>query len=194
MSEFGQTPSQTVGPFFAYGLVPTQYSYPFRSLFDNRLAQPFAVGEHVRLFGTVRDGDGKPIEDALLEIVQVDAAGNPVNTLDQAQTSGFRGFGRVGTGTLGGGRYEFFTVKPGATDGAPHITMVVMMRGILLHAFTRVYFEDEAAANAADDVLNAVPAERRNTLVARRIASGAGVGYEFDIHMQGERETVFFDL
>jgi protocatechuate 3,4-dioxygenase, alpha subunit len=194
MSLLGQTPSQTVGPFFAYGLVPTQYSYPFRSLFNNQLAQPEAAGEHIRLFGCIRDGDGKPIEDAMLEITQLDAAGQPVRSLEQARTIGFNGFGRVGTGTLGGGRYEFFTVKPGASEGAAHINMTVMMRGMLLHTFTRVYFEDEAVANAKDEVLNSVPAERRATLVARKVSSGSGLSYEFNIYMQGDQETVFFDL
>lgn len=194
MSTLGQTPSQTVGPYFAYGLVPSQYGYSLRSLFTETLAQPHAAGEHIRLTGQVFDGDGKPIEDAMLEILQVDAAGSPVRTMAQARESGFRGFGRAGTGTLGQGRYAFHTVKPGAFDGAPHIQMVVLMRGMLVHAFTRVYFDDEGVANASDDVLNSVPADRRGTLIARREDQPGGVIFHFDIHMQGPKETVFFDL
>ncbi|MGD9944911.1 MAG: protocatechuate 3,4-dioxygenase subunit alpha, partial [Burkholderiaceae bacterium] len=110
--------------------------------------------------------------------------------------SGFRGFGRFGTGTLPGNRYEFQTIKPGSIgpDQAPYINVIVTMRGMLLHAFTRIYFDDEQAANAADPVLSAVPAERRPTLLARRQATPGGAVYTFDIHMQGPQETVFFDV
>src|SRR5690606_31283720 len=108
----------------------------------------------------------------------------------------FRGFGRVGTGTDPQNRYWFDTIKPGAIgDGqAPHINVVVMMRGLLSHVFTRIYFSDEAAANAADRVLGSVPADRRDTLIAMREEAPAGVIYRFDIRMQGDRETVFFDV
>ncbi len=192
----GQTPSQTVGPFFAYGLTAEQYGYPFNSLFPPRIAQPFAQGQHIRVTGRLFDGEGKTIADAMVEIAHVDAAGRAVTSREAAMASGFRGFGRCGTGTSADQSFEFHTIKPGAAapGTAPHINVIVTMRGLLVHAFTRLYFEDEAAANAADPVLAGVPAERRATLIAKRIALAEGVEYRFDIQMQGPNETVFFDL
>ena len=191
-----QTPSQTVGPFFAYGLVPTQYGYDLPSLFSPALAQPQAAGEHIVLTGCVYDGAGQTIVDALVEISQVDASGQPVTTVADAQSRGFTGFGRCGTGTLAGHHYAFTTVKPGAAapGQAPFINVCVTMRGLLVHTFTRVYFDDEGAANSCDAVLASVPAQRRATLLAQRSNSPAGPVYRFDIHMQGAQETVFFDL
>lgn len=192
----GQTPSQTVGPYFAYGLTPEQYGYDLRSLFGPRLAEPHAPGEHIRLHGQVFDGAGQPVDDALIEILHADAAGGLVQSAEQARAGGFRGFGRAGTGTAGAGGFAFDTVKPGATapDSAPHIDVIVLMRGMLNHAFTRIYFDDEPEANARDAVLAQVPAERRATLVARREQLPGGVAYRFDVRMQGALETVFFDL
>lgn len=190
-----QTPSQTVGPFFAYGLVPTQYGYDLPSLFGPVLAQPHAAGEHMVLTGRVFDGAGQAVVDALVEISHVDASGQPVTRVVGAQTSGFCGFGRCGTGTLADQHYAFTTVKPGAIHGqAPFINVCVTMRGLLLHTFTRIYFDDEAAANSCDAVLASVPAARRATLLAQRGNTPAGPVYRFDIHMQGAQETVFFDL
>ena len=191
-----QTPSQTVGPYFAYGLTSEQYGYDFRSLFGPILAEPQATGEHIRLSGRVFDGDGVPVPDAMLEIRQADAEGRFIASRAEAQASGFRGFGRCGTGTHPSLHYWFDTVKPGAAapGEAPCIDVIVTMRGMLLHAFTRVYFDDEREANACDPALGAVPAERRATLIAKRGAQPGGVGYRFDIHMQGPKETVFFDL
>ncbi len=191
-----QTPSQTVGPFFAYGLVPSQYGYDLPSLFTSELAQPQAAGEHIVLTGCVYDGAGQTIVDALVEISQVDASGQPVTTVADAQNRGFTGFGRCGTGTLPGHHYSFTTVKPGAAAArqAPFINVCVTMRGLLVHTFTRVYFDDEGAANSTDTVLASVPVERRATLLARRSNTPAGPVYRFDIHMQGAQETVFFDL
>ena len=190
-----QTPSQTVGPFFAYGLVPTQYGYDLPSLFSPVLAQPHAAGEHILLTGRVLDGAGQAVVDALVEISHVDASGQPVTTSLDAQISGFTGFGRCGTGTLADQFYAFNTVKPGAIAGqAPFINVCVTMRGLLVHTFTRIYFDDEAAANSLDTVLASVPAARRATLLARCCATPAGQVYRFDIHMQGALETVFFDV
>ena len=191
-----QTPSQTVGPYFAYGITPEQYGYDYRSLFGPVLAQPQTAGEHIRIIGQVIDGAHSPVLDAVVEISQVDAAGLPVTSREQVTASGFRGFGRSGTGTDAENRFEFHTIKPGSIGPgqAPHIDVIVMMRGLLLHAFTRIYFDDEAAANAKDPVLSSVPAERRNALIARREALPGGVVYRFDIRMQGPQETVFFDL
>jgi protocatechuate 3,4-dioxygenase alpha subunit len=195
-ADFGQTPSQTVGPYFAYGLTATQYGYDFDQPFDAVLALDNASGERIRLEGRVIDGDGNPINDALLEISQPDGEGRYPQTPDEARALGFRAFGRVGTGTTEGNRFVFHTVKPGAQapGEAPHINVIVLMRGLLLHAFTRVYFGDEAAANAKDEVLQSVPANRRHTLVAERVVQGGAVSYRFDIRMQGTDETAFFDV
>jgi protocatechuate 3,4-dioxygenase, alpha subunit len=199
MSKLQQTPSQTVGPFFAYGLTPAQYGYDFKNIFSPVLAQPQAAGRHIRITGQVVDGAGQPVGDALLEISQPDASGQPVTSVADAEAKGFSGFGRCGTGTLAHHFFAFDTVKPGvaAPGQAPFINVCVTMRGLLVHSFTRIYFDDEAEANAADAVLASVPAPRRATLIARREMTGsAGTGpvYRFDIHMQGEKETVFFDL
>ena len=192
-----QTPSQTVGPFFAYGLTPEQYGYPFRSIANGELAVTDAVGERIRLEGRVFDGEGKVVPDAMIEIWQADGQGRLAHTLDQrGSNSSFKGFGRVGTGTDREQRFIFNTVKPVSVDGrgAPHINVIVTMRGLLLHAFTRIYFSDEVAANANDPVLAEVPAERRQTLIAKREDTPLGPVYRFDIHMQGADETVFFDV
>ncbi|CDN62984.1 Protocatechuate 3,4-dioxygenase alpha chain [Burkholderia cenocepacia H111] len=197
MTTLKQTPSQTVGPYFAYGLCPQQYDYDLKSLFTPTIAAAHAEGEHVLLVGQVFDGDNNVVGDAVLEFTQVDGAGRYPASRDDIVTSGFTGFARVGTGTDPQQRFVVETVKPGrvAADEAPHINVTVMMRGILTHAFTRVYFDDEAAANAVDPVLNAVPSERRATLVAKRDAQpGRPVVYRFDIRMQGPEETVFFDV
>ena len=196
MSQLKQTPSQTVGPYFAYGLTPAQYGYDLKNLFSAVLAQPQAMGEHIRISGQVFDGAGQTVGDALLEISQPDASGQPVSSVADAEAKGFSGFGRCGTGTLPQHHYAFDTVKPAAAapGQAPFINVCLTMRGLLVHSFTRIYFDDEAVANSQDAVLASVPAERRATLIAQREASGTGPLYRFDIHMQGEQETVFFDL
>ena len=191
-----QTPSQTVGPYFAYGLTPEQYGYEFKSLFGPVLAEPEAAGEHIRLTGRVFDGDGVPVNDAMLEIRQADAEGHFVASRAEGRASGFSGFGRCGTGTHPALHYWFDTVKPGpaAPGEAPCIDAIVTMRGMLLHAFTRVYFDDEQEANARDPVLAALPAERRATLIAKREEADGMVVYRLDIILQGRGETVFFDI
>lgn len=195
-TNFGQTPSQTVGPYFAYGLTATQYGYDFDQPFDARVALDNATGERIRLEGRVIDGNGSPINDAMVEISQVDGNGRYPTSVEDATATGFRGFGRVGTGTDAQNRFVFETVKPAAEapGEAPHINVIVTMRGLLLHVFTRVYFSDEAAANADDAVLQSVPAARRGTLIAERHVQGGQVTYRLDIHMQGADETVFFDV
>ncbi|AOK32014.1 MULTISPECIES: protocatechuate 3,4-dioxygenase subunit alpha [Burkholderia] len=194
-----QTPSQTVGPYFAYGLCPRQYGYDLESLFEPALATPDAAGEHIVVIGQVLDGDGKPVNDALLEFTQADGDGHYPTSRDDVRQSGFRGFARIGTGTDPHHRFVVHTVKPGRTSetDAPHVDVTVMMRGVLTHAFTRIYFDDEAAANAADATLARVPADRRATLIARRepdTAARRAAVYRFDVRMQGELETVFFDI
>jgi protocatechuate 3,4-dioxygenase alpha subunit len=183
----GQTPSQTVGPYFAYGLAAQQYHYPLGQIADGAIAIE-SDKRRVRIVGRVIDGAGAPIPDALIEFWQADGEG-------RYGGPEFRGFGRQGTGTDAEGRFVFDTIKPGAAAGAaPFVTIVVLMRGLLSHVYTRLYFSDEEAANAADPVLSTVPAERRKTLIAARDTTANGSQYRFDIHMQGAEETVFFDL
>ncbi|MEX3690855.1 MULTISPECIES: protocatechuate 3,4-dioxygenase subunit alpha [Paraburkholderia] len=191
-----ETPSQTVGPYFAYGLCPQQYDFDLKSLFTANVVGPETPGEHITLIGRVIDGDGNAVFDAMLEFSQVDANGRYPASREEIAKDGFRGFARVGTGTDAQHRFIVHTVKPGVENAgeAPHLNVIVMMRGMLTHTFTRIYFEDEAAANAADPVLSAVPAARRDTLIARRSEQAGSIVYTFDIRMQGEQETVFFDL
>ena len=192
-----QTPSQTVGPYFAYGLTPEQYGYPLSSVAGPAMRGDDTDGEPIRIEGQVLDGEGAPVNDAMIELWQADAQGRYAHPADpRSSNAGFAGFGRCGTGTDPENRFRFETVKPGAvSDGqAPHINVAVFMRGLLTHAYTRIYFSDEAEANAADPVLGSVPADRRATLAAERTQDGGVTVYRFDIHMQGESETVFFDV
>jgi len=190
-----QTPSQTVGPYFAYALTPQ--SYGRRGIGSSTLTDMETTGERIRIEGVVTDGEGKPIRDALIEIWQANAAGvyrHPADIRADAQADPhFSGFGRAGTND--DGVFFFDTIKPGAIgDGqAPHINVTVFARGMLAHAFTRIYFADEAAANAEDPVLQTVPADRRDTLIAKPTRMAGGTVYRFDIHLQGDAETVFFD-
>ncbi len=194
----GITPSQTVGPFFKYGLTPNG-DYAWNDAFSADLVTADTAGDRVRIEGRVFDGDGAPVPDCMLEIWQADAKGRFADPKDQRPppNSTFRGFGRCGTDPNGG--YAFDTIKPGSVpdpDGqpqAPHVLLAVFARGMLLHAYTRIYFDGEAA-NAADPVLALVPAERRATLIAARAQGGGNAVYHFDIHLQGDNETVFFDL
>lgn len=191
----GQTPSQTVGPYFAYGLTPAQYGYGWTSIAGPQMASDATQGMRIRIEGQVFDGAGDVVRDAMVEIMQADSLGcfavppEPGSRVHPA----FTGFGRCGTGTDQHGLFWFETLKPGmaAQGEAPHASLILMMRGLLLHCFTRIYFADEEAANRADPVLAAVPQARRHTLMAKAAAPGV---YRFDIHMQGENETVFFDL
>lgn len=194
---FKQTPSQTVGPYFAYGLTAEQYGYDFNQIAGSSVADEDTQGERIRIEGRVFDGNGDVINDAMIEIWQADAEGRFAHPADPRRpNANFTGFGRCGTGTDPQNRFFFDTVKPGApADGeAPHLNVVVFARGMLVHAFTRIYFSDEAEANAKDPVMQLVPEERRNTLVASREDTPTGVRYRFDIHMQGDAETVFFDV
>lgn len=191
------TPSQTVGPYFKYGLTPGN-DYAWNDAFSNDLITPDVSGERIRIVGQVFDGEGKVIPDSMLEIWQADAQGRFADPQDTRATpnAAFKGFGRCGTDAAGG--FEFRTIKPGPVpepDGrvqAPHILLAVFGRGMTQQAITRIYFADEAA-NAIDPILALVPAERRATLMAQRDA-GSTVTYRFDVYLQGEKETVFFDL
>ena len=193
MAKLRQTPSQTVGPYFAYGLSPEQYGYQnLTSLADDQMAEGEIEGQRIRVEGCVYDGAGNVISDALIEIWQADALGRYAHPADpRGSNSTFKGFGRCGTGTDARHRFWFDTIKPGKVDDdqAPHLNVIITMRGMLLHVFTRIYFSDEPS-NAIDPVLRMVPADRRDTLIAT--LQGGNV-YRFDIHMQGDQETVFFD-
>ena len=195
-----QTPSQTIGPFFAYCLTPESFGHagiagPALPGLDNEAAR-------IRIVGRLLDGAGSPVADALVEIWQADSAGNyppPVTAgRDVLKDSAFRGFGRAATDSSG--QFHFDTIKPGRVPGrgnlwqAPHINIVVLARGMLGHVFTRLYFSDETTANDEDPVLGSVTPPRRKTLIAERITDAAGVVYRFDIRLQGEAETVFFDV
>jgi protocatechuate 3,4-dioxygenase alpha subunit len=198
MAERGQTPSQTVGPFFAYGLTPRQYGYSLPDPVGADLTDADVDGTRIWLTGRVLDAAAARVDDALVEIWQADAHGRLPT---RAGAGGgnrpvFRGFGRAGTGTDPDRRFVFRTVKPGAihSGAAPHVSLVVFARGLLNHLYTRVYFADEEAANAGDPVLAQVPAERRDTLLAQRRDTPDGPVYHLDIRLQGAGETVFFDL
>ena len=194
----GITPSQTVGPFFAYGMTPNG-KYEWNDAFTNDLVTADATGERIRVEGRVFDGDGQPVPDCMLEIWQADAQGRFADPKDgrALPNSKFRGFGRCGTDA--NGDYSFDTIKPGQVadpDGkpqAPHILLAIFARGMLLHNFTRIYLDGEAA-NATDPVLELVPPDRRATLIARRAPDNGNPVYRFDIHLQGDNETVFFEI
>jgi len=192
-----QTPSQTVGPFFAYGLTPEQYGFEqMTSLASGDMAGADTDGTRIRVEGRVFDSEGAVVPDAMIEVWQADAQGRHAHPADgRGSNAGFSGFGRYGTGTDPENRFIFNTVKPGPiSDGqAPHLNLIVFMRGMPLHAYTRVYFPDEAEANAADPVLAVVPEDRRGTLIARA-KDGTADTYIFDIHLRGDKETVFFDV
>ncbi|MDJ0686483.1 MAG: protocatechuate 3,4-dioxygenase subunit alpha [Alphaproteobacteria bacterium] len=205
MSDFqnparGQTPSQTIGPFFAYGLTPAQYGYGhLTAIATGSLIGEGVEGQRITLAGRVLDGAGEAISDAMVEIWQADSQGRYSHPADPGgRNAPFVGFGRVGTGTDPGARFLFETIQPGAVPGdadqAPHINVILFARGLLNHLYTRVYFADQAAANAQDPVLAALPEDRRGTLIAERVETPAGVEYRWDIHLQGDKETVFFDL
>jgi protocatechuate 3,4-dioxygenase alpha subunit len=184
---FTLTPSQTVGPYFAIGL-------------------PWATGPHVveagtadafTIRGSIYDGRGDPIPDYLLETWQADPDGRFADAHGQggaSELAGFHGFARCGTED-GDGSYEILTVKPGRVPDprgrlqAPHLAVTLMARGMLNRVVTRIYFADEPEANASDPMLERVPAERRETLLAQPDGEG---GYRFDIRLQGPGETVFF--
>jgi len=200
MSEL--TPSQTVGPFYAYGLTPKgrakwdpDGTYSWKETVGDNLVTADVVGDRIRIEGGIYDGDGMPIPDAMLEIWQADGQGRYSNEPGSRNLSNaaFKGFGRSACDK--DGVFSFDTVKPGQVAGpngtkqAPHVVFCIFGRGMLRQVYTRMYFDGEAA-NATDPILNLVPADRRDTLMAKQ----NGNVWRFDIHMQGDKETVFFDV
>ena len=183
------TPSQTVGPFFELGLLdPSQ-----------RELVPAGTPGAIRIEGAVLDGQGAPVPDAMIEIWQAAPSGRYAHPEDPRDflllDDGFTGFGRSGTDTAG--RFWFQTVKPGSVpwlDGhpqAPHLNLSVFARGLLQRLVTRLYFPDEPEANAADPLLSSLPDPAiRSTLIAVE----QGDVLRFDIHLQGEHETCFFQI
>ena len=182
------TASQTIGPFFAV----------MEPLASAELFAPGAAGA-IRLYGTVYDGAGAPVPDALIEAWQANDAGRYAHPEDDRElplTPGFTGYGRCLTSA--NGEFEFVTIKPGRVPyvdermQAPHISLTIFARGLLKHLATRVYFGDEAAANADDPVLTSITDDAvRSTLVSQLTREGS---YRFDIHLQGESETAFFAI
>jgi len=194
VAERGITPSQTVGPFFHFGLTPTDYD--FRGIVGDNLITPDAVGAPIRIAGRLIDGAGDPVPDAMIEIWQADGTGRYAGSAPRANAS-FKGFGRAATSKEGA--FGFTTVKPGTVPGpdgrpqAPHINVGVFARGMLKRLFTRIYFEGEAG-NAGDPILALVSADRRATLIARRDGISGGLPlFVFDVRLQGDAETVFFE-
>jgi protocatechuate 3,4-dioxygenase, alpha subunit len=189
----GQTPSQTAGPYWSMRLGAPG---------ENVLAGPDVVGQRVRIEGRVLDGDGKHIEDALLELWQANVAGRYRHPADDRADvpldPAFNGFGRA-VSSFETGEYWFETIKPGRVPDpvgrlqAPHLNLVVQGRGMLNPGFTRIYFADEAEANAEDPILSTVPLSRRETLVAALLEEAPTPTYRFDVRFQGPDETVFFD-
>ncbi|MBT7544166.1 MAG: protocatechuate 3,4-dioxygenase subunit alpha [Kordiimonadaceae bacterium] len=189
-----QTPSQTVGPFFAYGLTPEQNDYPLKSIAAPILINDNTPGERIELCGQVFDGNGDIIKDALIEIWQADSSGHYIQRDTPPTCDVFTGFGRCSLENTN--RFSFSTIKPGSIGSgqAPYINMTVFMRGLLSHTYTRVYFSDEDKINNSDAVLSSVPQNRRHTIIAEKRIDDNNIIYQFDIHMQGDNETIFFDV
>jgi protocatechuate 3,4-dioxygenase alpha subunit len=182
----GVTPSQTVGPYLAIAM---------HQLIGSELVEP-GDPRAIRVRGTLLDGAGKPVPDGMVEIWQANAAGRYAHEADGRTEleleDGFLGFGR--SGTVNDGAFEFVTVKPGRVPWpngglqAPHLEVSIFARGLLKHAVTRMYFPDDAEANAADPVLSGLDEAARSTLIA--VAEDAG--FRFDIRLQGPGHTTFF--
>jgi protocatechuate 3,4-dioxygenase, alpha subunit len=183
MNILTQTPSQTLGPFFAYGLTPQQYGYDFAELLNNMQFESTKAPK-ITIVGAIYDGNGEEIPDAIVEIWQ------PLD--NTGQRADHEGIARSGTGTEAGSKFIFETIKPSLENGQlPFISLVVLMRGLLIHVYTRIYFDDEPVANALDYGYSQVPNKRKETLLARKTGENE---YSFDIYMQGEKETVFFEF
>ena len=186
-----ETASQTAGPFVHIGLIPQQAGFDiFENNFSNKIE---GEGEPIRIEGTVIDGTGNPINDMMIETWQADKDGSYEN-------ENFRGWARSGS-DFDTCEWVVETIKPGVVMGrdgrpmAPHISVWIVARGINIGLHTRMYFSDEVEANDADPVINLIEQrDRRSTLIAQRSEKGRQVIYRFDVRLQGEGETVFFDV
>ena len=204
-----ETPSQTGGPYVHIGLAPLKAGIEgiFATGFGNNLVAPETKGERIRIEGMVYDGSGTVLKDVLMEIWQANAAGkfnSLADTQDKPIDPAFRGWGRT-SADFDTGLYSFETIKPGSVPAAngrlqaPHISLALFARGINIGLHTRIYFDDEQAANEKDPVLNGIEwAVRRPTLIARRTECDGKTIYRFDVRIQntpdGGQETVFFDI
>ena len=205
MSYLPETPSQTAGPYVHIGLIPNQAGFDiFENNFSGDIAGPDVAGERIAIEGRIFDASGHAAKDVLVETWQANAAGrynHPADRQEKPLDRAFRGWARTGT-DFETGVYRIKTIKPGPVAGrrgrktmAPHVSFWIASRGINIGLATRMYFGDEAAANAGDPVLNIVEQpERRQTLIANRSEREGQAVYTFDIHLGGERETVFFDV
>ena len=208
LDDLKETPSQTAGPYVHIGLAPGAAGFEiFEREMGQVIAGPLTRGERIRVEGRVLDGAGAPVTDVLIEVWQANAAGrynHPEDNRELEVEPDFTGFGRV-IPDFETGVFSFETVKPGPVSGpgpgttgcsqAPHLNLWLVARGINLGLNTRMYFGDEDKANAADPVLGRIEsAARRQTLIAGRDDTGDSPVYRFDIHLQGESETVFFDI
>jgi len=193
-----ETPSQTAGPYVHIGLALEAAGVaPRPQEIWNQLAKPDAPGEHILLFGHVYDGNGHLVRDSFLEIWQANHEGVYDTRFDLEKS--FNSFGRTAT-TFDAGEWTLQTVKPGVVKNAagvqmaPHINVLLFARGINIHLHTRIYFDDEVQANQDDPVLNLIEQpQRRQTLIAKRCEVNGNLAYRFDMRIQGEGETVFFD-
>jgi len=200
-----ETASQTAGPYVHIGLAPQQAGFDiFENNFGSVLTNDKTRGERIRIEGRVFDGIGTVLKDVLIESWQANADGKYAHPADRqpgkAIDDNFRGWGRSCT-DFDTGIYTIDTIKPGVVTGrngrfmAPHINLWIVARGINLGLNTRLYFGDEVEANQKDAVLNIIEWEaRRATLVAQRTEKDGKTVYRFDIRLQGEAETVFFDV
>jgi protocatechuate 3,4-dioxygenase alpha subunit len=189
-----ESPSQTGGPYVHIGTLPSFAGLNIRTQEQPHvLAGAGTAGEPIRIEGVIYDGSGAPVRDALIEIWQADASG-------RYNAGDFSGWGRAAADAETG-LWWFETIKPGPTpwrDGrqqAPHVSLLIFARGINIHLHTRMYFPEEEGANERDPALRTVePAARARTLIAKREVRGGQTVYRFDIYLQGDEETVFFDI
>ena len=204
LSYLRETASQTAGPYVHIGLAPGAAGFQlFEKELGTDIAGPNAKGERITVEGVVTDGTGAPVKDVLIEVWQANAAGiyaSPPDRRADEVEDGFRGWGRI-ISDFSTGLFTFETVKPGVVPGrngrpmAPHLNLWIVARGINIGLSTRMYFDDEAGANAEDPVISLIEqVDRRATLIARRETRDGKPVYRFDIRLQGDNETVFFDV
>lgn len=205
MTDFKESPSQTAGPYVHIGMDPETAGLDpvFQVPMAGPLAAAGAAGQRIRVTGVIHDGNGDPVLDALIEVWQADANGvynSPEDPRYAERDGAVGGWGRVSC-DLRSGKYVIDTVKPGPVPGpgnslmAPHLSLWIVARGVNIGLSTRVYFPDEAEANAADPILSLVEETgRQATLIAHPAGrDGDTETYRFDIRLQGDGETVFFD-